>query len=67
MSLHVDTLIGLMGVRARYRRTRRAPGSRAAAPAQSSALRGAGARLGIMAPPKPSSRRFLQPSYAVLQ
>lgn len=51
---------------ARYRRARRAPGSRAAAPAQSSALRGAGVRLGIMAPPKPSSRHFLQPSYAVL-
>uniref|UniRef100_A0A8C9L6T7 RecQ-like DNA helicase BLM n=1 Tax=Pavo cristatus TaxID=9049 RepID=A0A8C9L6T7_PAVCR len=50
----------------KYRRTRRAPGSRAAAP-QSSAVRGAGARLGIMAPPKPSSRHFLQPSYAVLQ
>ncbi|XP_072201596.1 recQ-like DNA helicase BLM [Excalfactoria chinensis] len=48
----------------RYRRTRKAPGCRAAAPAQSSALRGA--RLGIMAPPKPSSRRFLQPSYTVL-
>uniref|UniRef100_A0A8C3LD50 RecQ-like DNA helicase BLM n=1 Tax=Chrysolophus pictus TaxID=9089 RepID=A0A8C3LD50_CHRPC len=52
---------------AKYRRTRRAPGSRAAAPAHSSAVRGAGARLGIMAPPKPSSRHFLQPSYAVLQ
>ncbi|XP_042731937.1 Bloom syndrome protein isoform X2 [Lagopus leucura] len=52
---------------AKCRRTRRAPGSRAAAPAHSSAGRGARTQLGIMAPPRPNSRHFLQPSYAVLQ
>nr|XP_009943945.1 PREDICTED: LOW QUALITY PROTEIN: Bloom syndrome protein [Opisthocomus hoazin] len=58
--------------KSRYRRTRRPAGSKGPAPrAQpradgASAAQGAAGRLGIMAPPKPKARQFLQPSYAVL-
>ncbi|XP_009879451.1 PREDICTED: Bloom syndrome protein [Charadrius vociferus] len=56
----------------KYRRTGRRSGSKA--PASSayssscsiSATQGAAGRLGIMAPPKPKTRQFLQPSYSVL-
>ncbi|NXT59309.1 BLM protein, partial [Pluvianellus socialis] len=56
-----------------YRRTKRQPGSKA--PASSgcgsasygvSATHGAAGKLGIMAPPKPKNRQFLQPSYSIL-
>ncbi|XP_074693655.1 recQ-like DNA helicase BLM [Strix aluco] len=57
----------------RYRRTKRPSGSKAPASSGSSsasyrvsATQGAAAKLGIMAPPKPKSRHFLQPSYSVL-
>uniref|UniRef100_A0A8C3J105 RecQ-like DNA helicase BLM n=1 Tax=Calidris pygmaea TaxID=425635 RepID=A0A8C3J105_9CHAR len=57
----------------RYRRPRRQPGPRAPGPSGGStasltvtASQGAAARLGIMAPPKPKNRQFLQPSYSVL-
>ncbi|XP_009870914.1 PREDICTED: Bloom syndrome protein [Apaloderma vittatum] len=46
----------------RYRRTKGAAGSRAPA---SSGYRAAG-KLGIMAPPKPRNRQFLQPSYSIV-
>ncbi|KAM6388235.1 recQ-like DNA helicase BLM [Pluvialis apricaria] len=57
----------------KYRRTRRRSGSKA--PASSayssasysvSATQGAAGKLGIMAPPKPKNRQFLQPSYSIL-
>ncbi|NWS58608.1 BLM protein, partial [Chunga burmeisteri] len=56
----------------RYRRTKRPSSSKA--PASSgyasasyhvSAAHGAAGKLGIMAPPKPKNRQFLQPSYSV--
>ncbi|KFQ80892.1 hypothetical protein N337_07840, partial [Phoenicopterus ruber ruber] len=57
----------------KYRRTRRPPCARApassapsSAPYSVGAPPGAAAKLGIMAPPKPKARRFLQPSYSVL-
>ncbi|NXJ95286.1 BLM protein, partial [Corythaixoides concolor] len=57
----------------RYRRTKRPFSSKAAASSgygsascSVSATQGAAAKLGIMAPPKPKSRHFLQPSYSVL-
>ncbi|XP_009068028.1 PREDICTED: Bloom syndrome protein [Acanthisitta chloris] len=51
----------------RYRRTKRPPSSKAAAPfGPSSASQGAAGKLGMMALPKPKSRHFLQPSYSVL-
>ncbi|KFQ23794.1 hypothetical protein N332_11511, partial [Mesitornis unicolor] len=57
----------------KYRRPRRpgstkAPSSAACRSASSGlgATQGAAARLGIMAPPKPKNRHFLQPSYSVL-
>uniref|UniRef100_A0A8C0EPK7 RecQ-like DNA helicase BLM n=1 Tax=Bubo bubo TaxID=30461 RepID=A0A8C0EPK7_BUBBB len=56
-----------------YRRTKRPSGSKAPASSGSSsasyrvsATQGAAAKLGIMAPPKPKNRHFLQPSYSVL-
>ncbi|NWI70672.1 BLM protein, partial [Todus mexicanus] len=57
-----------------YRRTKRPFSSRApassgcsSAPSYTvSASQGAAGKLGIMAPPKPKSRHFLQPSYAIL-
>ncbi|NXT24514.1 BLM protein, partial [Syrrhaptes paradoxus] len=57
----------------KYKRTKRTPGSRAPASLGSSsasysisATQGAAGKLGIMAPPKPKNRHFLQPSYSVL-
>uniref|UniRef100_A0A8C8A675 RecQ-like DNA helicase BLM n=1 Tax=Otus sunia TaxID=257818 RepID=A0A8C8A675_9STRI len=57
----------------RYRRTKRpsapkAPAASGSSSASSrvSATQGAAAKLGIMAPPKPKNRHFLQPSYSVL-
>ncbi|KAM7103991.1 recQ-like DNA helicase BLM isoform 1-T1 [Ciconia maguari] len=57
----------------KYRRTKRAPGSKApappgygSAPYSVSAMQGAAGKLGIMAPPKPKTRQFLQPSYSIL-
>ncbi|NWU50332.1 BLM protein, partial [Dromas ardeola] len=57
----------------RYRRPRRQPGSQApassgygAASYTGSATQGAAGKLGIMAPPKPKNRQFLQPSYSIL-
>ncbi|NXH15710.1 BLM protein, partial [Bucco capensis] len=57
----------------KYRRTKRPTGSKAPAPSgfssassTVSATQGVTGRLGIMAPPKPKSRQFLQPSYSVL-
>ncbi|KFP96843.1 hypothetical protein N330_12222, partial [Leptosomus discolor] len=57
----------------RYRRNRRPPSSKAPASSGSSsasyslgATQGAAGKLGIMAPPKPKTRHFLQPSYAVV-
>ncbi|NXI39244.1 BLM protein, partial [Galbula dea] len=57
----------------KYRRTKRPTGSKAPASSGSSsasfavsATQGAAGRLGIMAPPKPKARQFLQPSYSVL-
>ncbi|NXS65525.1 BLM protein, partial [Pandion haliaetus] len=56
----------------KYRRTKRPFSSKA--PASSgcgsasysvSAMQGAAGKLGIMAPPKPKTRQFLQPSYSV--
>ncbi|NWX43686.1 BLM protein, partial [Steatornis caripensis] len=61
------------GYVAKYRRTKRPPSSKA--PASSayasasysvSATQGAAGKLGIMAPPQPKTRPFLQPSYSVL-
>ncbi|NWH64045.1 BLM protein, partial [Geococcyx californianus] len=56
-----------------YRRTKRVPGSKAAAASgctsashSISATQGAAGKLGIMALPKPKSRQFLQPYYSVL-
>ncbi|NWU68285.1 BLM protein, partial [Pterocles burchelli] len=56
-----------------YRRTKRTPASRAPASSGTSsasysvsATQGAAGKLGIMAPPKPKNRHFLQPSYSVL-
>ncbi|NWW42319.1 BLM protein, partial [Pedionomus torquatus] len=61
------------GGQGRYRRPRRQPGRRApgpsggsSAPLALSASQGAAAKLGIMAPPKPKTRQFLQPSYSLL-
>ncbi|NXK21682.1 BLM protein, partial [Arenaria interpres] len=61
------------GGHSRYRRPRRQPGPRAPGPSGGSsasltvtASQGAAAKLGIMAPPKPKNRQFLQPSYSVL-
>ncbi|NXN31817.1 BLM protein, partial [Nycticryphes semicollaris] len=61
------------GGHSRYRRPRRQPGPRGhAAPCGGSsaftvsASQGATAKLGIMAPPKPKNRQFLQPSYSLL-
>ncbi|XP_059679968.1 recQ-like DNA helicase BLM [Gavia stellata] len=57
----------------KYRRTKRPSSSKA--PASSgcssasysvSATHGAAGKLGIMAPPKPKTRQFLQPSYSIL-
>ncbi|KAM9275968.1 recQ-like DNA helicase BLM [Morus bassanus] len=57
----------------KYRRTKKPSSSRA--PASSgyssasysvSATHGAAAKLGLMAPPKPKTRQFLQPSYSIL-
>ncbi|NXO59896.1 BLM protein, partial [Aramus guarauna] len=57
----------------KYRRTKRpwnakAPAASAcsSAPCPGSATQGAAAKLGIMAPPKPRNRHFLQPSYSVV-
>ncbi|XP_054693357.1 recQ-like DNA helicase BLM isoform X1 [Grus americana] len=57
----------------KYRRTKRpwnakAPASSAcgSAPCRGSAAQGAAAKLGIMAPPKPRNRHFLQPSYSLV-
>ncbi|NXE54410.1 BLM protein, partial [Casuarius casuarius] len=56
-----------------YRRTKKTSNSKA--PASSgyssasytvSVMQGTGGKLGIMAPPKPKNRQFLQPSYSVL-
>ncbi|NXN67939.1 BLM protein, partial [Himantopus himantopus] len=56
-----------------YRRTRRHCGSKApsssaysSASYSVSATQGAAGKLGIMAPPKPKTRQFLQPSYSIL-
>ncbi|NXV48094.1 BLM protein, partial [Uria aalge] len=56
-----------------YRRPRRQPRSQApsssgyaSAPYTGSAVQGAAGKLGIMAPPKPKTRQFLQPSYSIL-
>ncbi|XP_014808260.1 PREDICTED: Bloom syndrome protein isoform X1 [Calidris pugnax] len=55
------------GAHSRYRRPRRQPGPRAPGPSLPvTASQGAAAKLGIMAPPKPKNRQFLQPSYSVL-
>ncbi|NXC14654.1 BLM protein, partial [Corythaeola cristata] len=61
------------GGSSRYRRTKRPFSSKAAASSGSgsasysiSATQGAAGKLGIMAPPKPRNRHFLQPSYSVL-
>ncbi|NXE14044.1 BLM protein, partial [Lophotis ruficrista] len=63
----------LKGGYSKYRRTKRPASSKA--PASSgcgsasytvSATQAAAGKLGIMAPPKPKSRQFLQPSYSVL-
>ncbi|NXE81335.1 BLM protein, partial [Cochlearius cochlearius] len=53
-----------------YRRSRRPFGAHASsgcssAPYTVSATQGAAGRLGIMAPPKPKTRQFLQPSYSI--
>ncbi|XP_025963819.2 recQ-like DNA helicase BLM [Dromaius novaehollandiae] len=57
----------------KYRRTKKTSSSKA--PASSgyssasytvSVMQGTGGKLGIMAPPKPKNRQFLQPSYSVL-
>ncbi|NXO04851.1 BLM protein, partial [Rhinopomastus cyanomelas] len=60
------------GAYGKYRRMKRS-GSKAAAspgpgaaPYSVSAMQGAAGKLGIMAPPKPRNRHFLQPSYSVL-
>ncbi|XP_054071343.1 recQ-like DNA helicase BLM [Rissa tridactyla] len=57
----------------KYRRPRRQPGSLAPASSGSAsasytgrAMQGAAGKLGIMAPPKPKTRHFLQPSYSIL-
>ncbi|XP_074773098.1 recQ-like DNA helicase BLM [Athene noctua] len=57
----------------RYRRTKRPSGLKAPASSGSSsasyrvsATQAAAAKLGIMAPPKPKNRQFLQPCYSVL-
>ncbi|NXW62620.1 BLM protein, partial [Eurystomus gularis] len=58
----------------KYRRTKRPFGSKAAAPAgcgspasySVGAMQGAAGKLGMMAPPKPRTRQFLQPSYSIL-
>ncbi|KFV11823.1 hypothetical protein N339_10274, partial [Pterocles gutturalis] len=57
----------------KYRRTKRTPGSRAPASSGNSsasysisATQGVAGKLGIMAPPKPKNRHFLQPSYSIL-
>ncbi|XP_054243696.1 recQ-like DNA helicase BLM [Indicator indicator] len=56
----------------KHRRTKKPIGSKAAAASGSSSVSysvsatpGAAGRLGIMAPPKPKARNFLQPSYSV--
>ncbi|NXF91932.1 BLM protein, partial [Eubucco bourcierii] len=56
----------------KHRRTKKPFGSKASAASGSSsvsysvsATQGAAGRLGIMAPPKPKARHFLQPSYSV--
>ncbi|NXS95293.1 BLM protein, partial [Jacana jacana] len=61
------------GGHGRYRRPRGQPGARAPAPSAGSsasftvsASQGAAMKLGIMAPPKPKNRQFLQPSYSLL-
>ncbi|NXF35922.1 BLM protein, partial [Nyctibius bracteatus] len=57
----------------RNRRAKRPSGSRApapsgygSAPCSVSATQGAAGKLGIMAPPKPRNRQFLQPSYSIV-
>ncbi|NWU96039.1 BLM protein, partial [Upupa epops] len=56
----------------RYRRMKRSGSKAAGSPGPSavpcslSATQGAAGKLGIMAPPKPRNRHFLQPSYSVL-
>ncbi|XP_065498120.1 recQ-like DNA helicase BLM [Caloenas nicobarica] len=57
----------------KYRRTRRPFGLKApagsgsgSAPLSVAAAPGAAGRLGILAPPKPKARQFLQPSYSIL-
>ncbi|NXO90022.1 BLM protein, partial [Certhia brachydactyla] len=57
----------------RYRRTKKVPSSKAAAPSGASSVsysvggtQGAAGKLAMMALPKPKSRSFLQPSYSIL-
>ncbi|KFV87153.1 hypothetical protein N308_14496, partial [Struthio camelus australis] len=57
----------------KYRRSKKTSNSKApASPGYSSAsysvsvMQGTGGKLGIMAPPKPRNRQFLQPSYSIL-
>ncbi|XP_009468273.1 PREDICTED: Bloom syndrome protein [Nipponia nippon] len=55
----------------KYRRTKRPSGAKASsghgsASSSISATQGAAGKLGIMAPPRPKSRHFLQPSYSIL-
>ncbi|NXS45627.1 BLM protein, partial [Balaeniceps rex] len=55
----------------KYKRTKRPSSSKAASGYSSashsvSAVQGAAGKLGIMAPPKPKNRQFLQPSYSIL-
>ncbi|KAM6301796.1 recQ-like DNA helicase BLM [Podargus strigoides] len=61
------------GGHSKYRRTKRPFGSWAAAspgpgavPGGVGATQGAAGRLGIMAPPRPRNRHFLQPSYSLV-
>ncbi|KAK2539541.1 hypothetical protein Q9966_005257 [Columba livia] len=61
------------GGHSKYRRTRRPFGSKApagsgsgSAPHSVAATPGAAGRLGVLAPPKPKARQFLQPSYSIL-
>ncbi|NWU34153.1 BLM protein, partial [Hylia prasina] len=56
----------------RYRRTKKLPSSKAAAPSGASSvspsvggMQGAAGKLAMMALPKPKSRSFLQPSYSI--
>lgn len=72
---HLGILSGFCRGYGKYRRTKRPPSSKAPASSSSgsssvpysvSAPRGAVGKLGMMAPPKPRNRQFLQPSYSVL-